>query len=67
MDFIEMSDFLKDNQLSREQLDEMWDVMREHNWKIKSLDNSGKRWSGLTKPAILSLVKQHQELLAPNQ
>ena len=58
MDYSEMKTFLDKNSLTHEELDEMWESLKATNWKVKALDNSGKKWYDLTPQAILSMREQ---------
>lgn len=62
--FKEITKFLEDNNLTKKDLDNMWNFMYEHNWKIKSLTDCGKDWSDLNIMAVQSLIKNYNEQLS---
>ena len=63
-EYKEVRKFLDENNVTDEQMSEMWKYMYSKNWKVKSLTDGGKDWPDLNGFAQKSLVKLYNEELA---
>lgn len=57
--YIEVKSKLDELGITHEQADAMWESLKETNWKVQALSNSGKNWYDLTLPALKSMVAQY--------
>jgi predicted transcriptional regulator len=56
-EYIDTKKLLDEVGLTHDEAEKMWNELIEKNWKVKALNNSGKRWYDLTAPALKSMIK----------
>ena len=59
--YTDIHEFLVEQNMTHEQMDEMWSFMYDKNWKIKNLTDMGKTWSDMNKYALLSLIEVYNK------
>ena len=60
-EYKEVKQFLEENNVTDEQMNEMWKYMYDKNWKVKNLTDCGKDWSDMNNFALKSLIKLYNE------
>ena len=63
MEYMEMQEFLEQQNVTKDDMNTMWDYCVEHNHpRIAQLDRCGKHWSDLNKSALSTLKTQYDLL-----
>ena len=55
MTYLEVEAFLADNNLSKDEMDKIWQESSESNWKVQKLIEYGKHWSDINRIALETL------------
>jgi hypothetical protein len=65
-EYKEVRQFLKDNNITDDQMNYIWKFMYDRNWKVKNLTDSGLDWYNLTPTARLSLIGRFYDEVGKN-
>jgi hypothetical protein len=59
--YTEIRQFLQTNNITHEDMQNMFDYLYDKNWKIKAIADEGKNWTDLNLAAMKSLIGTYQK------